>query len=371
MTEVASEVTLAAPPPPVAVEETRGDELPTLPSGGLHDLSLLSEPKALEESVAGTKLGRPAASHANVVVEIPSDDEADTVAEPAVSPRELVVVRSEAGPSGGSSEGDLEWPYPEDPSKVRAAEAATAWAEGQRAAERATAVEQGLEAAKVCQEETKAGLRTSLANTKAALQEALAALESEKAALESAQKALEAEQRARSEADREVLALWDQPVFELVAPLAELGEKVKALERDLEMTKANFSRNVEELAKSHEERRALEGELSQIRNTAQLVVSEVFGSVPSTSAPAVQLAEVPYVAKDLVRTGLFYGASGVLTSVATYHPNLDFATICGGYAEGMSMEDIQSIGESLLPHARSMSEQVSVKWVMDAATLRA
>ena len=55
----------------------------------------------------------------------------------------------------------------------------------------------------------------------------------------------------------------------------------------------------------------------------------------------------------------------MLTSVATYHPNLDFAAICSGYAEGLSMEDIQSIGESLLPHARSVSEQVSAEWVMD------
>ena len=102
---------------------------------------------------------------------------------------------------------------------------------------------------------------------------------------------------------------------------------MKALERDLETTKANFSRNVEELAKSREERRALEGELGQIRNAAQLVVSEVFGSAPSTSASTVQLAEVPDAVKDLIRSGLFYGASGVLTSVATYHPNLDFATI--------------------------------------------
>ena len=80
---------------------------------------------------------------------------------------------------------------------------------------------------------------------------------------------------------------------------------MKALERDLETSKASFSWNAEELAKSHEERRALEGDLDQIRNVAQLVVSEVFGSVPSTSAPAVQLAEVPDVVKDLVRSGLF------------------------------------------------------------------
>ena len=108
-----------APPSPIAVEETRGGELPTLPGGGLHDLSLLSEPKVLEGSMAGTELGRPAVSHANEVLKISSDDEADTVAEPPVSPWELVVVRSEAGPFGGSSEGDLEWPFPKEPSKVR------------------------------------------------------------------------------------------------------------------------------------------------------------------------------------------------------------------------------------------------------------
>ena len=140
---------------------------------------------------------------------------------------------------------------------------------------------------------------------------------------------------------------------------------MKALERDLEMTKANLCWNDEELAKSCEERRALEGDLDQIRNVARLIVSEVFGSAPSTIAPAVQLAEFPDAVKDLVRSGLFYGASGVLTSVATYHLDLDFATICVRYAEGLSMGDIQSIGESLLPHAWSVSEQVSTEWVMD------
>ena len=74
--------------------------------------------------------------------------------------------------------------------------------------------------------------------------------------------------------------------------------------------------------------------------------------------------EIPNAVKDLVRSGLFYGASGLLTSVATHHPNLDFDAICSGYAEGLSMEDIQSIGVSLLPHARSVSEQVSAVWVM-------
>ena len=81
--------------------------------------------------------------------------------------------------------------------------------------------------------------------------------------------------------------------------------------------------------------------------------------------PAVQLAEVLDAVQDLIRSGLFYGASRVLTSVAMHHPNLDFAPICSGYADGLSMEDIQMIGEGLLPHIRSVAEQVSAWWVMD------
>ena len=43
---------------------------------------------------------------------------------------------------------------------------------------------------------------------------------------------------------------------------------MKSLEQDLETVKATFGRNAEALAKSLEERRALEGELDQIRNVA-------------------------------------------------------------------------------------------------------
>ena len=40
-----------------------------------------------------------------------------------------------------------------------------------------------------------------------------------------------------------------------------MSGKVRLLEQNLETVKATFSRNAEELAKSREERRALEGEL--------------------------------------------------------------------------------------------------------------
>ena len=69
--------------------------------------------------MAGTESERPAAARTPDVVEIPSDDEADDMVELSVLSRELVVVQSEAGPSGRLPEGDLDWPYPEDPAKVR------------------------------------------------------------------------------------------------------------------------------------------------------------------------------------------------------------------------------------------------------------
>ena len=48
---------------------------------------------------------------------------------------------------------------------------------------------------------------------------------------------------------------------------------------------------------------------------------------------------------------MFYKTSGVLTSVATHHPDLDFATIYRGYADGWSADKFHAMGESLVPHA--------------------
>ena len=81
---------------------------------------------------------------------------------------------------------------------------------------------------------------------------------------------------------------------------------------------------------------------------------------------AIQLAEVLDEVRALISTGMFYGTSGVLTSVAMHHPDLDFATIYSGYTDGWSAVDIHSLGESLLPHTQLVAGQVSVLWVMDA-----
>ena len=75
--------------------------------------------------------------------------------------------------------------------------------------------------------------------------------------------------------------------------------------------------------------------------------------------------KVPDEARAPITDGLFYRTSGVLTSVAMYHPDLEFAATYSGYADGWSTKDIHSLEESLLPHAKLVAEQVSAQWVMD------
>ena len=57
---------------------------------------------------------------------------------------------------------------------------------------------------------------------------------------------------------------------------------------------------------------------------------------------------------------------GVLTSVAMHHPDQDITTICSRYTNGWSPDAIHALGESLLPCAQMVAEQVSAQWVMEA-----
>ena len=119
MAEASPVVSLAAPPPPIVAEEEKEIEAPASLGGGLHGSPLRSKPKAPGGDMAGTELERPSVAREAEVGEIPSDDEADDVVELPAPSRELAGVRSEARPSGRMEEGDMEWPYPEDPSKVQ------------------------------------------------------------------------------------------------------------------------------------------------------------------------------------------------------------------------------------------------------------
>ena len=88
-------------------------------------------------------------------------------------------------------------------------------------------------------------------------------------------------------------------------------------------------------------------------------IFEVFGLGPSTSTPAIQLAEVPNEVWALISDGMFFGTSEVLTSVVTHHPDLVFMTIYRGYTDGWSANEIHALGESLVPHAQMVAEQVT------------
>ena len=85
----------------------------------------------------------------------------------------------------------------------------------------------------------------------------------------------------------------------------------------------------------------------------------MFESALSTSMPAIRLAEVPDKVRVLISNGMFYGTSGVLTLVVTHHLELDFAAIYSAYIDGWSPDAIHALGESLLPCAQMVAEQVS------------
>ena len=66
---------------------------------------------------------------------------------------------------------------------------------------------------------------------------------------------------------------------------------------------------------------------------------------------------------------MFYGTLGVLTSVATHYPDLDFMAIYRGYADGWSADEFHALGEGLVPHAQVVAEQITAQWVMEARRL--
>jgi len=76
--------------------------------------------------------------------------------------------------------------------------------------------------------------------------------------------------------------------------------------------------------------------------------------------------EVPNKVWALITDGMFYGTSRVLTLMATHHPDLDFAAIYREYTDGWSADEIHALGESLVPYAQMVAEQVTAQWMMEA-----
>ncbi|TKW29089.1 hypothetical protein SEVIR_3G373080v4 [Setaria viridis] len=136
--------------------------------------------------------------------------------------------------------------------------------------------------------------------------------------------------------------------------------------RDLRAAQEDAGWSAEALAKSHEERSAFAEELDALKNVAQLVISKVLGLGSSTSTPAINLAAVPDMVQMLIVDGIFHGALGVLTSVVSHFPDLDLERLRGGYAPGMNLEEIQELGQSLVPHVQALTENITAKWVIES-----
>ncbi|TKW13150.2 hypothetical protein SEVIR_5G081650v4 [Setaria viridis] len=62
----------------------------------------------------------------------------------------------------------------------------------------------------------------------------------------------------------------------------------------------------------------------------------------------------------------YFTRSGLLTSVATHYPDLDFKAICRGYTGGRSFEEIRVLSQTLAPGARTITAHMTAMWVMEA-----
>jgi hypothetical protein len=101
-----------------------------------------------------------------------------------------------------------------------------------------------------------------------------------------------------------------------------------------------------------ERNRVLEEELDQLRGVAWLVVAEVLGPRPGSTALVADLSEIPGEVVGLITDGVFHDASGVLTSVALHDPTLDFGAVRRGYTTWWSTTTI--------------AEKSTAEWVKEA-----
>jgi hypothetical protein len=84
------------------------------------------------------------------------------------------------------------------------------------------------------------------------------------------------------------------------------------------------------------------------------------------SALATNLSVIPGELSGLITDGVFHGASGVLTSVASHYPDLDFGRVRRSYAAEWSSNQICKLSWSLEPIAMAIAETVTTEWVKEA-----
>jgi hypothetical protein len=109
-----------------------------------------------------------------------------------------------------------------------------------------------------------------------------------------------------------------------------------------------------------ERNRVLEEELDQLRGVAWLVVAEVLGPRPGSTALVADLSEIPGEVVGLITDGVFHDASGVLTSVALHDPTLDFGAVRRGYTTWWSTTTIaEKSTAEWVKEARCMEREVT------------
>jgi hypothetical protein len=95
------------------------------------------------------------------------------------------------------------------------------------------------------------------------------------------------------------------------------------------------------------------------------VVTEVLWPRPGSSVLVADLSEVPGEVAGLIINVVFHGTSGVLMSVASHYPTLDFGAVGRGYAAGWSTNQLCELGQSLGPVVMAITETTTPKWVKE------
>jgi hypothetical protein len=95
------------------------------------------------------------------------------------------------------------------------------------------------------------------------------------------------------------------------------------------------------------------------------VITEVVEPHSGSSALIADLLQFPGEVAGLITDGVFHGALGVLTSVASHCPSLGFRAVGRGYAARWSTNQRCELEQSLELLTTAITETTTSKWVKE------
>jgi hypothetical protein len=101
------------------------------------------------------------------------------------------------------------------------------------------------------------------------------------------------------------------------------------------------------------------------------MVMKVLGPYPGSSALVTDLSQIPGEVAGLITDVVFHGTLGVLTSVASHYPTLDFRVVGRGYTIGWSDGQLCELGRSLEPITTAIAETTTTEWLREAQSAEA